>query len=351
MPALQYSVISQGDQSVITVLIPGDDRSPFVAQSDHPNFKEIVAAVVGGDASADEVADLFDVSQVIAQRFERLSERVTVAGGRVYFDGDEVHGSIVGQILRFKDEGVEDWKPLVAFMEKVAQNPNPHSREQLYDWLKRHAFAITKDGDLVGYKGVAKDAEGNLVSVSKGPAIVDGQSVNGAVPNYIGAVVEMPRGMVHHDPSQGCSTGLHVATFDYAKGWAQGALLTVHVNPRDVVSVPTDCDWAKVRVCRYVVVETTDVEYTGPVLPDGDDEDDEFYSDDYCCDECSCDEDETPEAVDCLGEALKVGDRIVDIDGDAGTIVEIMDDGVLRLDLDAYGAHFEDARDCTKIDD
>ena len=63
----------------------------------------------------------------------------------------------------------------------------------------------------------------------------------------------MPRGEVQHDPESGCSTGLHVGTYAYAQGYARAALLTVHVNPRDVVSVPTDCDAEKMRVCRYVV--------------------------------------------------------------------------------------------------
>jgi hypothetical protein len=52
----------------------------------------------------------------------------------------------------------------------------------------------------------------------------------------------------------GCSVGLHVGTYDYASNFTLN-VLEVHVNPRDVVSVPTDSNWAKVRCCRYVVIK------------------------------------------------------------------------------------------------
>ena len=146
-------------------------------------------------------------------------------------------------------------------MENVAANPNAHSREQLFDWLRDRQFTITTDGCFIAYKGVYErdeDAEDDYPyqsSWSGGEAIVNGQRFEGAVPNACGATVEMPRASVQHDPTHGCSTGLHVGTYKYAEGYARGALLTVLVNPRDVVSVPTDCNAEKMRVCRYVVFD------------------------------------------------------------------------------------------------
>jgi hypothetical protein len=142
--------------------------------------------------------------------------------------------------------------------------------------LSREDFAITADGLVVGYKGVKRDADGQLVSVQSGRAIVDGTVHVGNIPNPLGAVVEMPRGEVTFDPANGCSVGLHVGTYDYAAGWAQGALLEVHVNPRDVVSVPTDCDSQKMRTCRYRVVATIDAPHTVPAVYDYDDDADDY---------------------------------------------------------------------------
>lgn len=243
---IQSITAALGDQKVITVFIPGQPM-PFCADSTHPNFAKIVAAVEKGDEAG--LPTLFDAAAEIAKQFKALSERVSVAAGRIYFDGDEIHNTLTEQVRRFLDEGVEDYKPLVKFFEKVQANPSQHSRDQLYEWLTRHKFTITDEGDLLGYKGVKND----LTSVHAGPAIVDGKAVNGHVPNNVGSTIEIARGQVVADSSVGCSVGLHVGTWEYARKWGP-TLLEVHVNPRDVVSVPTDCNAQKVRVCRYKVV-------------------------------------------------------------------------------------------------
>lgn len=65
--------------------------------------------------------------------------------------------------------------------------------------------------------------------------------------------------------SVGCGHGLHVGAFDYAKSYGgidldddEGGngnkLMICKVNPRDVVSVPTDSRFQKLRCCRYEVV-------------------------------------------------------------------------------------------------
>lgn len=260
---VQYTLIGNEDgESNIVVFVPGS--APQVAHSSHPNYEKIVEGALLGDP---KVAELFDIAQTAAQKFQRLSERITTANGRLYLDGVEIANALATQVVRFLDAGVEDWKPLVAFFENVQANPNEHSREQLYNWLDQRDFTITSDGMIVGYKGVSSD----LMSIHGGKAIVDGVTVTGRIPNAIGSVIEMPRDQVQHDPAVGCHTGLHVGTYEYAKDFSRGKLLEVHVNPRDVVSVPTDCNWAKVRCCRYVVVDTIDAPYSAPFVPTNDD--------------------------------------------------------------------------------
>jgi hypothetical protein len=268
---MQFTLIGNddGDRNIV-VFVPGN--APCVAHSSHPNFDKIVEGAMAGD---DSIVALFDVAATAAQKFDRLSERVTTAHGRLYLDGEEVNNALAEQVMRFIEEGLEDWKPLVLFFENVQANPQEHSREQLFTWLAHRAFTITRDGMIVGYKGVTTD----LKSIHSGKAIVDGEVVTGQIPNHIGAVVEMPRGEVQHDPSVGCHIGLHVGTYEYANSFAQGALLEVHVNPRDVVSVPTDSDWAKVRCCRYTVVGTLAKPYDEALVPY------DLYEDDYLDDE------------------------------------------------------------------
>lgn len=293
---MQY-IIAKGDDGKVnlTVLIPGNGLKP-IAES-HPYWDAIFEGVLADD---DSVLELIDLEQKVAIQFERLSDRITVANGHVYIDGDEVHNALTDQIIRFMDEGVEDWKPLVNFFEKVLSNPNERSREQLYEWIVRHQLTINHEGDIVAYKGVNKDVSENTpiyTSIHSGPAIVDGEAYEGHVPNSPGSVIEIARSAVDDDPYSACSTGLHVGNYRYAKNFGS-AVLEVHVNPRDVVSVPNDSNFEKVRTCRYTVIGEVENKYETALLPENEVEDDEFFCAcgyDYgdCvekCDEwCRCD--------------------------------------------------------------
>ncbi len=285
MTQITGSLIAAPDgQKFATLFVPGGDPPIHTVPGDHPNFVDIEDAILDSiETGADinpSILDILNVAKTVAAKFKSLGDQFSVKGNTVYFDSEPVHNVLTEHILRFLDQGVENWQPLVAFGEKLFANPNEHSREQLYDWLQSRlnvdgGFTLADNGDLVGYKGVQSDGNGGYQSVNSGSAIVNGETVSGHIPNNIGDVIEMPRGDVEHAPGVGCSRGLHVGTFDYAKGWGTaGAVLEVRVNPRDVVSVPTDCGAQKLRCCRYRVVGTLDVPYSEAVL--GRDEWDDF---------------------------------------------------------------------------
>ena len=287
---LQYTKVqSQDGFCTVTLLFEGQ---LYTATNDHPNWESIVA---GLDVNDPNVVDLFDLSRLVTKKFQQLSERVSVRNGTVLFDGDERNNVLTKQILRFLDND-EDFTPLVNFYERLALNPAQESVEQLYNWLDTHDFTITAEGKIVGYKGVRKTNDG-YVSINTGNATVNGEEHNGAIPNNPGDIVEMPRSAVQADPNQGCSYGLHVGTWDYAKGWAKGAVLKVVVDPRDVVSVPNDSSYAKLRTCRYTVVEVIDQPLSATVDRDYDDDEHDVcdYCDacldcDRCYDNCYCDD-------------------------------------------------------------
>lgn len=262
MSNVLYSIVQSDLTTAVTVVHDGE---VYVADNTHPNFESIVKACLADDPS---VTDLFDVTRQVQQYLDRLSNRVAVANGRVYFDGDEVDNSLTRQMLRFLESGVGNWAPLVFFMENLAQNPSPHSREQLYDWLKDRDFTLTSDGCFLAYKGVIPSGEGYYLSISSGSAYVNDELVTGQIRQEVGDVVTMGRSKVAFDPGVGCSTGLHAGTWEYASDFARGAVLTVKINPRDVVSVPTDCEAQKLRVCRYEIVSEIEVEYNEPVWDD-----------------------------------------------------------------------------------
>lgn len=243
-----------GDPSSITVFFSGQ-ALPQVATADHKTFNEIVDACKRGD-SPETIRELFNVGKVVVRHFNQITERVSVAHGTLFFDGDPIDSALSAMILAFYAEGNQNFQPLVNFFEKLQANPNKHSREQLYTWMSKHRFGIMPDGDFVAYKGVHKvggAAEDLYRSSSSGKAIVNGEVHTGTIPTSPGVVVEMPRSEVNHDPRQGCSTGLHAGDWSYASGFAT-TTLRVKINPRDVVSVPTDSGERKMRVCRYRVL-------------------------------------------------------------------------------------------------
>lgn len=259
---MQFNLVRRSGDANITVIIDGD---LYVADDQHPNFEKIVEAVLAEASDADVLA-LIDASVEAAKKFENLSERVSVANGRVYVDGDEVGGAFADQIVRFLEDDLDDWQPLVNFLEKVFTNTETHTRENLDRWLNATGgFTIADNGNIIGYKGLT--SEGG--SVHRGPAIVDGEAVNGSVPNKPGSVVEMARSAVEHNPRVACASGLHVGTWDYASSFGHGVTAEVEVNPRDVVSVPTDCNGQKMRVARYTVVRYLSDPYTEAVVPSG----------------------------------------------------------------------------------
>ena len=263
----------RGDRvSTVVAFFPNETSPIKSADSNHPYWSEIVRGLEDGN---EDVYTLFDIKAGLGAKLRSLSDRVDFDGSNIYFDGNLVNDALAQQITRFLEEGVSDWEPLVKFWEKVATNPSEHSKENLYRWLRTHNFSITVEGDIVAYKGVktgtAPDGSAQFQSIHAGPAWVNGEHVNGYVPNEIGAVVTMPRDDVTANPSIGCHVGLHVGTHDYAKSFGQGVTLEVHVNPRDVVSVPTDCADAKMRVCKYTVAGKADTPYeTAVVIPEED---------------------------------------------------------------------------------
>src|ERR1044072_6796838 len=105
---LRYSHFVNGDGTGNVTLF--HDGELYPATSDHPNWDAILEGLKNNDTS---VVDLFDLSKTAQKLFEALSDRVSVRNGVVYLDNDPVDNALTGQIVRFIDEGVEDWRPLV----------------------------------------------------------------------------------------------------------------------------------------------------------------------------------------------------------------------------------------------
>lgn len=246
-PTMEHMTFDNADgDSNISVLVNG---KLYGCRSDHRNWDEIVAKAKAKDPS---VVDLFKPADTITAKFAELTDRISVNNGTILWDGDPVHDSLTERILALMDERVEDWRVFVNFMENLYTNPNEHSKKMAFDYLMRHKFTITPEGNFLAYKGV-EVRDGRYYSTQRGDAIVDDvQLTNSKIPYDPGSVVRMPRSVVKHDPNTSCHVGLHVATWDFAESFSQ-KVLQVEVNPRDIVNVPT-FGQNKMRVCRLKVI-------------------------------------------------------------------------------------------------
>lgn len=207
----------------------------------------------------------------VRNTFTRVTDRVTIENGHVYYNHDRVDDRIAElMIIASRNGNDEEARALGYFMERLQANPSKVSREQLFNWMENRSFHITYDGRIVAYKGVNPTrTNGNqFLSSHAGCGFVNDEYYeNTNLPNNPGDVVAMPRSDVNDDRSVGCSTGLHVGTWRYASGFAT-TTISVVVDPEDVVSVPSDASEQKMRVCRYEVVEHVTRPYTDDVFFD-----------------------------------------------------------------------------------
>lgn len=297
-----YNIVGDSNGKSLTVVF--SDGSLVTVPSTHPTFERVLGylLLVPSDEVDEDVLrrDLNPV-EVASETLTRLSERVTVVGNTIFFDGDPIETGIedhIVRLLRAEERGEDDgtgpgWEGLVNFLEKLQTNPDEESRESLYRWISNRDITITPEGDLIAYKGVSINDEGVSVSIHSGTAFVNDVKVVGRIPNKPGDIISMPRASVDIDRSVGCSTGLHAGTWDYASTFGNGRTLIVKINPRDVVSVPQDCNSQKLRVSRYEVIqeETKELDtptYVSVEYPQDPDLDDELDEDDDDEDYCPC---------------------------------------------------------------
>jgi hypothetical protein len=297
-----------------------DDGLAETIPETHVAFKPILEKLIDGSANDETVRELIQPLVTVAAKMSALSERVSVDGKQVFFDGDPLRGELSDVIRDMFVEGNTNFGPLVNFLEKAKTNPSLKSVDDLYRWIRNGDLVIDPEGYLVAYKGVKVDSDGTSLSISSGTALVDGQKVTGCIPNRPGTVISMPRSEVNDDELVACSTGLHAGTYQYASQFAQGRLLLVKINPRDVVSVPADSADQKIRCSRYTVL--TEIEHRleshvyQPQLWE-DDEDFEDYDDSDIDDDYGYEEDDedyesyaAPEEVeDYLSEPLAEWER------------------------------------------
>lgn len=244
--------------ATLTILIDGELHT---VTSNSSNFYEVFNRVRVDDydvvglinASVGLATDLIDYG---------LSDKIRVENGHVLYNDKVVNNTCADYIVDLYQSGSKDYVAFANFMAKIVENEQHHAKNRLFDWLEATGgFALTPEGNIIGYKGLLD----NFTSIHAGPGRVNGVSYGSAnLDNSPGNTVEVDR--VEMNPEVGCSYGLHAGTWDYASGFSRGKTVSVIIDPRDVVSVPTDCSDQKMRCKKYVVKEQVTAPYSAKVV-------------------------------------------------------------------------------------
>lgn len=232
------------------------DGKPHTIRKDNANFSALRSAIFEG--RYDDVPELLDIKKAVEDFVEG---DVEVRDEVLYYKGKHrLHGVVVDKLLDMLRSGMKDSTPITNYIGRLMNNPSSNSVDELYTFLGYRSLPITPEGKVLGYKGVQADYWSNTGNADT--IVLQGQTnKRHQIYNGVGETIEIQRRSCDDNKDNHCSHGLHIGSYDYANSWAssEGRLLLVEFDPQDAVSVPTDCDFQKLRVCKYkVVADITD---------------------------------------------------------------------------------------------
>ena len=241
---MKYLIANDGN---VTAIVSGQTYNFGKA---HPNYNKLITHLKNNNVEHFEAA--YDI---ISHVNSYCDGYVNCDHGSLSWNGITMPDMFTGTIIDMVRQGFP-FEPMLNFLDNMSQNPSDHAITELFDFMENKHMPITMDGCFLAYKAV-------------GPNFMDLYS--GSFDNSVGSVCEIPRNKVDNNRSNGCGKGLHVGAIDYAKSYGGinldddsgsddggNQMVICKVNPRDVVSVPTDAKFQKLRTCRYEVVAKFD---------------------------------------------------------------------------------------------
>lgn len=240
---MKYIIANDGN---VTAVVGGET---YAFGKSHPHYEKLVGYLKSNNVEHFEAC--FDVVSRINNYCEGY---VNCKDGSLNWDGIEMPDMFTGTILDMIKQGFP-FEPMLNFLDNLSQNPSDHAIIELFDFMNNKHMPITSDGCFLAYKAVKNDYK---------------DIYSGTFDNSVGSVCEINRNKVNKNRDEGCGKGLHVGAIDYAKSYGGinlddedrgdggNRLMICKVNPRDVVSVPTDSRYQKLRCCRYEVVSEFD---------------------------------------------------------------------------------------------
>lgn len=229
---MSYPYIVQGANIVVVI----DNKSHTISKT-HITYDRVLSAIKAGDWQA--VKDFIEPKKVVLNYGKG---NVSVHGESLYWKGKELNTGLAARMIQMLQEGFPI-EPMVNFMENLMANPSKRAVDELYGFLEKGNLPITPDGHFLAYKKV----RANYKDVH-----------SGKFDNSVGQIVTMERNEVDDNRNQTCSAGLHFCSLSYLSSFGGERTMILKINPRDVVSIPSDYNDAKGRCCKYEVIGEVD---------------------------------------------------------------------------------------------
>lgn len=206
----------------------------------HPSFHKIKE--LAKERRWAEIIPLLNVAKAAnqwGQEAVKGNEDFTFDEGVVRYQGVAFPSIVSQKVLAMMSEGLPA-DPLLNFLRKLRLNPSATAQRELLLFCVANEFQIHEDGDIIAYKGVRDDYR---------------DIHSGRFLNTVGTVNEMARHEVDDNRDRTCSYGFHFAALEYASMFSGNRkVMVLKLNPKDVVSIPSDYNDQKGRACRYEVV-------------------------------------------------------------------------------------------------
>jgi len=212
-----------------SIVLNYDGKTISISHGDE-RYKKVIECI--------KTDKLDDIPTIVDYEKYFEEQGLTLVDGLLHVEGIAMPHQLSKRILEFKEKEIP-YKYLLKFWSNLKLNPSFNARQMLFDFLEHNGHPLTTDGCFIAYRGVTEDFK---------------DQHSGKFDNSPGNTCEMRRELVDDNPNNTCSSGLHVACYDYASGFGSKKI-EVKVHPKDVVCVPADYSGTKMRVCKFTVVQ------------------------------------------------------------------------------------------------
>lgn len=250
-----YPIIFQNN-SLTTVI----DNVPYTVDKTSSNYSILIQAYRDKDWTT--FANSITPTNCINNW---TNDKISIVNGSVIYNGHTIGKSISDRITKLIEQNIPV-DVYVNFLDNLLQNPSYRAVTEFYTFMEHNDLPMTSDGHFLSYRRVRSDyldchsgRVPNMLALDLAKKYplpfnnVTGDGVTVTIEDDL-TTISMPRNRVNDDSSMTCSNGLHFCGKEYLSSFnTDGRTMIMKINPRDVVSFPTD-SFAKGRCSRYQLV-------------------------------------------------------------------------------------------------